>query len=164
MTVLDIELAVANNFGYRQNLIVPNVSWGLNLGHEADMFIVSPSGYATEVEIKVSASDLKRDLLKLHNHASPRIKRYYFAVPKKLETIAKTVAHEHWGILTLSDPDSYFMETARPARVIKGAKPLTTSEIIDLGRLAAMRIWTLKRSLKDKIDRSKIKQLTAVEE
>jgi len=37
MTSQHVEIAVAKHFGYRQNLIVPNVHWGLGLAYEADM-------------------------------------------------------------------------------------------------------------------------------
>ena len=47
-----------NFFNYRANLIVPNISWGLGL-HECDLLVLTSSGYATEIEIKVSKADLK---------------------------------------------------------------------------------------------------------
>ena len=31
ITTLEMEIALANHFGFRKNLIVPNVKWGLNL-------------------------------------------------------------------------------------------------------------------------------------
>jgi hypothetical protein len=68
VTAQDIEIAVAEHFNSRQNLIVPNVHWGWMLQYEADMVILRQSGYAVEVEIKVSAADIKRDLRKHHQH------------------------------------------------------------------------------------------------
>jgi len=61
----DIEFAVAKYFNFRKNLIVPNVSWGFNI-HECDLLIVRKSGYAIEVEIKISKSDFKADFKKIH--------------------------------------------------------------------------------------------------
>jgi hypothetical protein len=49
----DVELAVARFFNYRINLIVPNIYWGFGLNYEADLLIISPAAFATEIEIKV---------------------------------------------------------------------------------------------------------------
>jgi len=37
MKATDVELVLSDHFNYRQNLIVPNVYWGMNLLYEADM-------------------------------------------------------------------------------------------------------------------------------
>lgn len=67
MRTSDIEIAVASHFNWRQNIIVPNVSWGLfGDGREIDLAIVRPSGWLVEVEIKITASDIKADLRKRH--------------------------------------------------------------------------------------------------
>ena len=55
---------------------MPNISWGLGV-HEIDLFVVRPSGYAIEVEIKVSLSDFKADFNKKHTHSSPKIREFY---------------------------------------------------------------------------------------
>lgn len=62
----NIEHAVAMLFGYRIYDIVPNVYWGWNLRHEADLICVNSNMYVTEVEIKVTAADLKADFKKGH--------------------------------------------------------------------------------------------------
>lgn len=36
LTIHEIELAIAQVFGVRNNIIVPNVSWGFFATHEAD--------------------------------------------------------------------------------------------------------------------------------
>jgi len=46
MKSLDIEIAVMEYLGTRTNLIVPNVSWGMDL-HECDILSLSKAGYAT---------------------------------------------------------------------------------------------------------------------
>ena len=63
ITTIEMEVAIAAYFGFRQNIIVPNISWGF-MNHEADMFIVRKSGYAIEIEIKRSKSDLLEILIK----------------------------------------------------------------------------------------------------
>ncbi|MEM5786538.1 MAG: hypothetical protein AAGU11_04420, partial [Syntrophobacteraceae bacterium] len=65
ITAADIEVAVARHFHTTRNLIIPNVSWGFRgMGYEIDLMVVTESRYAYEVEIKVSAADLKRDAQK----------------------------------------------------------------------------------------------------
>jgi hypothetical protein len=73
---IEVEEAVARMFGIRQNIIVPNISWGMGL-HECDLLIIRKSGYAVEVEIKVSRWDLRKDLKKTHGHQSGRIREFY---------------------------------------------------------------------------------------
>ena len=67
ITTPEIEVRVASFFNPRQNIIVPNISWGVNL-HECDLLIIRKSGYGIEVEIKVSKSDLIADAKKPHHH------------------------------------------------------------------------------------------------
>jgi len=84
ITTPEMEIALAEYFGIRQNLIVPNVSWGMD-SHECDLFILTPAGYGWEVEIKVSKADLFKDKHKRHRHNSSKIKFLYFAIPEYLE-------------------------------------------------------------------------------
>jgi hypothetical protein len=153
-TTAQIELAIAYYFGIRENLIVPNVSWGLNL-HECDMIVLSRSGYATEIEIKVSASDLKKDSKKRHGHVSNKIKYLYFAIPSKLCKYIEYIP-EHAGILVVTSK----------ARVHEIAKPrprpnhikFNTELRYDLARLGSIRIWGLKQKildLKNKLEQEK---------
>jgi len=101
MTSTDIELELANYFNPRSNLIIPNVSWGFNI-HECDLLVVSPAGYITEVEIKISKSDIRADLKKRHKHFDTRIKRLFFAIPYNLQDYADLIP-EHAGILAIDD-------------------------------------------------------------
>jgi len=98
MTTQQIEVAVARKFGARQNIIVPNVSWGMNI-HECDLMIIRPSGFAVEVEIKTSMSDLKKDFLKKHKHESVMIKEFYYAFPKEMLEKGIKLIPEKAGII-----------------------------------------------------------------
>ena len=60
-TAAEIEVAVAAWFDTRLNVVVPNVTFGLNLSFECDLAIATKAGYLYEVEIKVSHSDLIKD-------------------------------------------------------------------------------------------------------
>jgi hypothetical protein len=128
---------VAVYFGYRQNVCVRNVSWGMQL-HECDLLIMSKANYLTEVEIKISKSDLKRDLLKHHCHQSNKIKKLYFAVPKSLSGMAGWIPDEA-GLITVDE--SGMVWTVRPAESRRDVKPITPEEAFNLARLGAMRQW-----------------------
>lgn len=154
-----VEIAVAKRFGYRRCIIVPNVSWGLNFGYELDMLIVSPTGYATEVEIKVTKSDLKADKNKRHQHDSIRIQKLYFAVPAILKDDALEIIPQKAGLIIVKAnqeihlPRNRIYEIGITAEIVKSsiinkdAGKLCEKELIKLGHLAAMRIWSLKERL-----------------
>lgn len=154
---LTMEVAVANYFSPRRNLIVPNVSWGM-FRHEVDLCVLSPAGYATEVEIKVSRSDLIKDKEKRHGHDEPMIKYLYFAIPVHLE---KDIEHipDRAGVLTVRWNEPFNNRYTGKmyggwwsCKKIRGSKvnynrKWTTSERDNLLRLGAMRIWGLKEKL-----------------
>jgi hypothetical protein len=137
-----IELAIAKYFNPRQNLIVPNVWWGLGFNYELDLVVLTKCGYAYEVEIKVSRQDIKADLKKLHQHSSKRISRLYFAVPDKLsddENIPQDA-----GILSVTfNNGKYVVRKIRESKR-RDAKMFTDKEKLKLAELGAMRIWKLK--------------------
>lgn len=157
----EIELAVAGYFNYRQNLIVPNVADGMGL-HECDLLVVTPTGYATEVEIKISASDLKADAKKTHGHSSDMIKLLYFAIPESLTphiehiparagimTITRRTAY-HWDYMAgkkICDGEKDYCKIIRGPHVNKTAQKWTAQDQLALMRLSTMRIWSLKRKL-----------------
>ncbi len=152
---LDIEIAVAKYFGYRTHVIVPNISWGLGFLHELDLLVMTRSGYCTEIEIKTSASDLKRDLLKAHGHRSDRIRQHFLAVPRSLAELGLQVFPQTWGVLSV-DEESRYVEKRRDAIRNKEAKPLSRDRIDHLYELAAMRTWSLKETLASRIRRDRL--------
>lgn len=136
----EIELALANYFGIRENLIVPNVSWGLGV-HECDLLVLSKSGYCTEVEIKISLSDLKKDLSKHHSHKSDKIKYLYFCIPSYLAKHIEFIPNNA-GILIINSNHKIF-KIFEPTRNITAIK-LNDEEKFIVARLGALRIWDLK--------------------
>lgn len=144
----DLEIAVARSFNYRQNLIVPNVFWGLGFKHEIDVLVLTPANYAYEIEIKTAKSDLKRDFLKPHGHRSNRLRKQFFCVTKDLEELALTLILEEtpeWGLLVVEEGRD--VRTVRYPTINKLARPFTEDERQKLYDLAAMRIWSLKETL-----------------
>lgn len=144
-----MEFYLANYFKPRVNIIVPNISWGLSGMHECDLFIINPSGFCTEVEIKISLADFKKDFEKKHDHSDERIKNFYYAFPhiiynKNKEFIDKMVP-DHAGILIVDNKTN--------VKIIKGnksnntARKLTDKEILKVAKLGCLRIWNLKKKL-----------------
>lgn len=159
MKSIEIEEAVARMFGIRQNIIVPNICWGLNL-HECDLLVVRKTGYAIEVEIKVSKADLKKDTFKRHGHKSGKIKELYFAVPEQLYNAAVEFAPADAGIIAIETVDTRgrysnvvgavdekMAVIKRLALTNKSARPLSSEEVNTVARLGCMRIWGLKAKL-----------------
>jgi hypothetical protein len=146
---IEIEKTLAFWFGFRSNIIVPNVSWGLGV-HECDLLVVSKSGYATEIEIKISKGDLIKDKFKRHGHKGDVIKKLYFAVPEQLEELALKEIPERAGLLVLSRRDygnGLSVRLARECIDSKLCRALTTTELLQLCRLGTMRIWGLKQRI-----------------
>jgi hypothetical protein len=146
LTASDVEIRVARLFNYRANLIVPNVSWGLHLGHECDMLIVTPARYATEVEIKVTAADIRADNKKRHQHRSNKIRRLYFAVPDYLASCPDLPPDA--GLISVdSHGDPWHTKIVRRPRFNKLARRLSEDEYAKLAELGCMRIWSLKEHI-----------------
>lgn len=148
-----MEIAIARHFGIRQNVIVPNVSWAM-LTYEADLLIMSSSGYLTEIEIKTSKSDLKRDLQKRHQHDDSRVKVVYFALPEALlrKDGIEALVPEKAGIIEVYRKLSEWtgeklgvgVLIKRKPKANHNTKPLTMEERYNLARLGNLRVWDLK--------------------
>lgn len=146
MNSCEIEIAVATQFNPRMNLIVPNVSWGLNFNYELDLIIVTQNQYAWEVEIKISLSDLRAEKRKhFLAHTSDKIKRLYFAVPYYLEDKAMALIPKRAGLLSINE--KLVASLVKAPEINTNARKLKEDEISKLGKLAAMRIWSLKEKL-----------------
>ena len=94
LSAADIELIVTDSghgvFSCSKYLVVPRIRWAIDrIDHECDLLAMSKTGYLHEIEIKVSRSDLLADKRKNHTHASPIIKRLWFAVPVEMAAFAR---------------------------------------------------------------------------
>jgi len=142
----DIELALARHLNVNQNVIVPNISWGLHL-HEIDLLVLTQSGYAWEIEIKISLSDLKADKKKHHQHFSNKIKRLYFAVPIELQEQALTLIPERAGLFVVGGKayrGGVAVQLIKAPQINIQARPFNPEEINHLYKLATLRMWNLK--------------------
>lgn len=149
-TAGEIELAVAEHFGFKTNIIVPNVSYGMFRSHEADLVVLKASGWADEIEIKVSRSDIKADARKNYGRGHVRaniIRCLWFALPEHLADEPSLPAFA--GILAVSRNSygSVRINAVRAPEVNKAARKMSTEERLQLSRLACFRVWSLKRHL-----------------
>mgnify|MGYP001562620441 CR=1 FL=1 len=148
LTCLEIECAVIDYFNPRVNLIVPNVSWGM-FNYELDLLVLTPSGFAYEIEIKTNRADLIRDKGKLHGHRNSKIARLYFAIPKAMH---KDIEHipEHAGIIEVHDGSP--LERG-DCEIIRESKKntdyvFTDKERYKIARLGTLRILGLKKTIR----------------
>lgn len=156
-----MELALMKHFNYRQNVIVTNVSWGLDL-HECDLLIVRKSLHSVEVEIKISKYDLLNDFEKKHAHVDKknRIREFYYAIPEKLYNECSGLIPKDAGIIVCSKfkyRGKYNIKTkvARKSKINTSARKLTTKEYNKLLRLGCYRIYTIKNKLLKTINNGK---------
>ena len=152
ITTIEMEEAISRLFGVRTNIIVPNLSWGLVGMHECDVFIVKKSGYAVEVEIKRTKSDLLADFKKKHNHSDIRIREFFYALPEKLLETCTEFIPEHAGIISCRRSiyrtrDSVYATIKRDPTIRKDARKLTMEEQFKVAKLGTMRIWSLKNKI-----------------
>lgn len=117
---------------------IPNIYWP----HECDLLILKKSGYLTEVEIKRSLPDLKKDAQKHHQHISDQIRSLYFAIPSSLLPHSHLIP-ERAGILTYNDQHCWITEKRKP-KINKLAKKLTLEEQVRFFKASCYRMWNLK--------------------
>lgn len=147
---IDIELAITNYFNTRHHIIVPNcyIELGTSNDHECDLLIIKKSGYAVEVEIKMSLNDVKADLKKKHFHDNEKIKELYFALPESIYDQAIEFIPEKAGIILIRQyNDNVIARIKRNPIINKNSRKLTLEEQLKFARLGTMRIWNLKKKL-----------------
>lgn len=149
-----MELVLSDFFGIRSNTIVPRVSWGLNGEYEKDLVIVRKSGWAIEIEIKISKADVKKDLTKNHTHDSKLMKELYFAIPDTLynDSVIDMIP-EKAGIIVVkttarsaNTPENsiqgFRANIVRQAKQNKQSRKLLEEEIKQVMRLGNLRYWS----------------------
>lgn len=147
-----METAIAKLVNPRVNTIVPNVNWGLGLSHECDMLVLDEKNRLTEIEIKISASDLRADFKKGHGHISKMISRLVYAVPEKLLELAENICPKYAGIIVVrwNEIGIYTASWHRQCKHNKMIKPIDDKTVRKLLELGCMRIWSLKQVLHTK--------------
>lgn len=156
MTTKEVEESLYFHYCKKAKLIALNLSYLQNVfNHEIDFMVISNSNYMTEIEIKVSKSDLKADFKKSHNHPvrtdtyyrdendnkiftdDITIKQQYFAIPHFLDDCIDLIP-EHFGILVVKENGK--VEEFRKPKTNK-ARNLTDREVLHLATLQAKKYW-----------------------
>jgi hypothetical protein len=148
-SLYEMEIAIAQFYEYRRNIIVPNISWGIGI-HECDILVIRSTGYCLEIEIKRSKSDTIADLKKEHHHKDGRISGLLYAFPDELIESCRDLIPENAGILSIyRDKRSKKFK----AKLIKKEKrnincrKLDTKEMLRIAHLGTMRIYSLKEKI-----------------
>ncbi|MGL6119738.1 MAG: hypothetical protein ACRC0V_04465, partial [Fusobacteriaceae bacterium] len=156
MTTKQVEERLYFHFCKKAKLIALNLNYLPKVfSHEMDVLLISKSNYLTEIEIKISKSDLKVDFKKKHNHPIQlgnyridqngekvlthpiTIKQQYFAIPYYLMDCIELIP-QHFGVLIVKE--NGFIKEVRKPRVNK-ARTLTDEEVLHLATLQAKKYW-----------------------
>lgn len=150
-----IENTIAKKWGTRKFLIIPNVSYGWSI-HECDLLICNKNKYCTEIEIKISVADFKKDFEKRHQHKDyyNRIKYFYYAVPHYIYEKIKDLVPDHAGLIVINETEDnrfkenpFYVQIKKEAPVIPKSRPISDKELVELQRLALMRMWDYKNQI-----------------
>lgn len=154
LTVKEIEDMLVAGANLREELFVPNVSWGFFTEHEADLVRISRSGVLTEYEIKRSWTDFLADFKKQSYHADDRISWLYYVVPECMaeEAVKYIISDEgskysyHAGVLGFNESACYdvYLACNYPKQ-----RRLYVEDMYDIARLGVLRYWNLRRKLDD---------------
>ena len=156
ITEQTVQIALSKYFDCRRNLVLPNAYYGVHgLNHEVDLLVVKPTGYAIEVEIKLSKADLKKDFEKKHGHKSRIIDQIYYCVTPKLVALALEIVPEECGILVYDPPQerlkwrkrNSYVSVHRTAKSKRPRPKFNDQQIYDVLRLSSLRVWSLKEKL-----------------
>lgn len=154
LSVHDIEDAIILRYtkGIRNDIVVPNVSWGMGINYEADLIVLNRQGYATEYEIKRSYSDFVADFAKDEDaHKAPWVYRFYYVLPLLIKDRAEEFIR-HTGIETPAvlfyDENGNFTSN-NGCSYVKGGRKMFLEEQLKLARLGVMRYWNLREKQKE---------------
>lgn len=148
LTIHEIEeLIIFKEGGVRKNLCVPNVSWGLNIDYEADLLIITKSGYCTEYEIKRSYSDFLADMKKNEcAHKAPWVYKFFYVIPLGIKDKALKY-FEYKGIeapAIICYSEDKKLSYCGGISYAKGGRKMFLEEILKVARLGTLRYWNFR--------------------
>lgn len=141
-----IALAIAKYLECDKRLVIKNVKMEFL---EADLVYVSKLGYAGEVEIKKSKTDIRAEfdghsLSKVCKHngnaLGDRYVSYYsLAVPEGMEQLALSLMPDKYGLFTVGERVTLIRKPVR----LPNAKPITYEQLMILSMYASRRFWQI---------------------
>ncbi|UNA00859.1 MmcB family DNA repair protein [Edwardsiella phage vB_EpM_ZHS] len=153
-TEANLTQALVRGFFKSAVLAVPCCGW---YGHEADLLVVTKDLRLIDVEMKISRADLKADVKKdkwwyrrawarsrpmepLKRDWPPRVWKHYYLMPRAIWTPELLEGlPETSGVLLAHGSRS--IECYRRAMPSREAERLGSHEVIDIARLAGLRLW-----------------------
>ncbi len=166
LNTIQLEVAVYNHYWRKTFAILDKIYIG---SHECDILLIQNNQYITEVELKISIQDLKRDFKKKVYNDHPifkswkiektkknikkLIRKKYYCVPKELYNkhillIEELIPKEHGILLGFKSKNGNLciIEKRKPQINITATK-LINSELINLLRCQTHRIWRIRKNL-----------------
>jgi len=145
-------------------VLVENTSW---TGHECDLLGVTMDLRVIDVEVKISRADLKADAAKdkwWHRRAGwlygteppprprewprewpPKVWKHYYALPRDLWDVAlfDALPSPNSGVLLMTERSNGAITIAveRRATPNRDAERLSPADVLDVARLANLRMW-----------------------
>lgn len=151
-------------------VLVDRCNW---TGYECDVLGVTTDLRIIDVEVKISRSDLKADARKdkwWHHWQGPystpleerarrprqwprKVWKHYYALPADIwdDTLLDTLPSPASGVLLLSQKPGQFMhvQCVRRATPNRDADRLKPEQVMDIARLANLRMWDAYRTAED---------------
>ena len=154
ITTRQMEIAICNLFEKSYIAIVPRVSRGFGhyddnnryirlTNNECDILTVTKHRYLTEIEIKISMSDLKADFKKKEcTHKSRHVRNFYYAVPTNILSRALELIPTDAGLIVVNEcSHQYIAEVYRKPIVNREAISISDKVLLELFRLGTIKYW-----------------------
>lgn len=145
-----------SKFQPRRMLMIPNLSWSF-LHWEADLVAITDAGFMTEIEIKVTKTDLLKDQEKdkfkhrrsgLWKSSWDYIKEFYYCVPESLIKEVPVSYLEYAGILAVQDNGKGRVRIVYPAPRNNKALKVSPEDRLNLMRILGLRFWSNYKIIK----------------
>ena len=136
-----IVAALASRFWFNNTVMT---EWEID-GGRADLVVISKALYLTEIEIKVTATDWKKDgkKIKWTTPLRPHVARFFYCVPAFLVESAPPDLPEGVGILSIVTTRRGYdrVREVRKAKRLKGSKKLTEKDVAAIYKASYFRFW-----------------------
>lgn len=142
---------LATNTFRQSKLVVPNVSYGF-LPWESDVLVINKDDSLSEVEIKISVADFRRDSKKQkwHSHGMQQefkrlITRFYYAMPIEIYERVKDEVPDFAGVIVVRDNRFNPTQTVKRATSNRSCQKLSVEDQLKLARLMCFRYWSNRK-------------------
>lgn len=154
-----------NGCRYKDETAVWGTRYETIVNHECDILSVSKKMYLREIEIKISISDFKADLLKKHQHRDENIRQFYYAIPYYILDKVKELVPENAGILVAKiiektnrnnevTSKKWIIEKIKSPKNNNLAKPIDDKKLNVIFRIGYLKYW-FHRKRKEKEEKQK---------